>query len=210
MSSYVPKAGHTMLKAESRRILRQLSGKAFADSDILTGENGRPYLPGGGQDFNISHSGNISAVSCVKGENLRTGCDIQLVKARANTLKIAGKFFSPAEKKYILSNTDDTGSTANFFYVWALKECYIKLRGLSVFDIAQIPSFISESEPGGFNFSFGMPSSSPLSFFLYELADVQYILAAAIEGETNKPEIKWFSQGSLPVRSIAEIKANPA
>jgi len=209
LSSYVPKAGHAILREESRRILMQLNGKAFVESDILTGENGRPYFPGGAQDFNISHSANISAVSYVKGENLSTGCDIQLVKPRANTLKIADTYFSPAEKKYILSNTKDTGSTKKFFYIWALKECYIKLRGLSVFDITQTPSFISESNFENFYFSQDTPSSFPLSFFLYELAgpDEQYILAAAIEGKIHRPEIKWFSQSSLQVRSITEISS---
>jgi hypothetical protein len=53
--------------------------------------------------------------------------------------------------------------------------------------------------------------SSPrfLSFCLYELGELpaRYVLAAVREGEGNAPGIRWFSQETLPLISIAEIKA---
>jgi hypothetical protein len=186
-------------------------------SSIATEENGRPYFPDRGADFNISHSGNMAAVALIRSnaEKIRTGCDIQIVKPRLNAKEIAEKCFKAAERDYI---TDDV----KFFHIWTLKECYLKLNGLSVFDMEKVPAFIRENV-------FSFESSSPLTFFLYELsgADERYILASAAGGidekpelaaeratlhrsevsEGSPPELHWFSQGSLVVRSIAEINA---
>jgi hypothetical protein len=116
-------------------------------------------------------------------------------------MRIAKQFFSPSEQDYI--NQDET----RFFAIWVLKECYIKLKGLSVFDMAAAPSFIHSS--GRLRLQFD--DEIPLSFFLYSLdggPGKQYMLAAAVEGKGEfRPEIQWFSQDFLPVSSIAEINA---
>jgi phosphopantetheine--protein transferase-like protein len=199
LSSDTPKAERRkQLSAEGRRILSLLAGRTFAESDILRGENGRPYFPNCDEDINISHSGRITTVSFVKGSNVRTGCDVQKIQSRANTKKIAEEFFSVSEKDYIFSQKEN-GET-RFFEIWTLKECFIKLRGLSIFDMAKVPSFINVDDSGNYHFTLNETSSSPLSFYLYELAstDEQYILAVAIEGaECQEPEIKGFSQSRL-------------
>jgi phosphopantetheinyl transferase len=140
-------------------------------------------------------------VSFVRGSGLHTGCDIQLVRPRLNAAEIAGAYFSASEREYAFS-----GDEAGFFEIWVLKECFLKLRGFSVFDMPRAPSFISED--GRFGFS----GPDPLSFYLYELnlEDERYMLAAALEGADLVPAIRWFSQGSPPLRSIAEIKAAPS
>ena len=205
--------------AEGRRILSILKGSPLTEQDILKDDNGRPYLSGNrGQadsiDFNISHSGNMTAVSLVKGTGFRTGCDVQLVKNRTNTLKIAERFFSNSEVKYILSQKEKGNDTA-FFEIWTLKECYIKLRGLSVFDIGKIPSFFYENRDGAEtgSFAFYTDNTAPLSFYLYKLSDKakEYIMATAIEGTAElQPSIHWFSESILPCKSIVTIKAAPS
>ena len=207
--------------AEARRILSLFEGRPLAENDIAKEERGRPFFPGREADFSIAHSGSIIAVSRVKGGNLRTGCDVEQVRPRANMGEIAGDFFSASERKFIFSG--DELNAIRFYEIWTLKECYLKLRGLSVFDMAGSPSFISESfisdeGPGQPKdaFAFEAAVSSPLSFNLYGLsdgADQHYILATAIEGtDREQPEIRWFSQSFPICRSIAVIKAalNPA
>ena len=200
-----------LLSAEGLRILSLLEGRAVNAGDIAREENGRPFFPDRHSDFNISHSGNMAAVSLVTGAGcLRTGCDIQLVKPRAQAGKIAKGFFSEAERDYIFSRDSGGDDEAKFFHIWALKECYIKLRGFSVFFMNHCPSFISGE--GRERFAFGAPVTAPISFSIYELAspDGRYILAAAIEGAKEAaPEIRWFSQ-PLRDKSIAEIKAVPS
>jgi phosphopantetheinyl transferase len=207
-----------LLSAEGRRILSLLEGAPPADPESLPAanyiakdENGRPYFPDHRADFNISHSGAVTAVSLVKGDKLRTGCDVQAVKPRANTMKIPEGFFSAAEREYIFSREATKDNERKFFEIWTLKECFLKLRGLSVFDMQKAPSFVCNEGPEKGRFVFCAEVSTPLSFYVYELQSEpgdRYLLAVAIEGhEQPRPAIHWFSQSPLPVRSIAEIKA---
>jgi hypothetical protein len=187
--------------AEGKRILSLLEKRPLCKNDMLKNENGRPYFPCGNADFNISHSQNMVAVSHVSGMGIHTACDIQFVKPRANTMLIAGNFFTDSEREYILHNEK------RFFEIWTLKECFLKLHDFSVFNMKSAPSFIFGGE---FSIKcFHDSLSSPLSFFLYELGernDRQYMLSACIEGvEQPNPEIKWVSGSSLPCRNIAII-----
>jgi hypothetical protein len=185
-----------------------MTGRTLSDNDIALEENGRPYFPGGKEDFNISHSGVLTAVSLVTGEKLRAGCDVELVKPRAGTIKIAKELFTAQEKNYVMSANQD-GQSA-FFEIWTLKECYLKLKGLTVFEMKKTPSFVCEKD-GNFHFAFNTGTDTPLTFYLYELKGASgewYILAAAIEGAAQLlPELRWFSQPTLHARSIAEINA---
>jgi phosphopantetheinyl transferase len=189
------------LSAEARRVLSLIEGRELAENDIARDGQGRPYFPSGDADFSISHSGALAAVSYVKGA--RTGCDVELVRRRARALEIACMFFSVPEKEYISSQCGCNDK--RFFQIWTLKECFLKLNGLSVFDMAKVPSFISGGE-----LAFSAAVFSPLAFYLYELGDADscYMLATAFEGTVmEQPEVKWFSQFSLPCTSIAKINA---
>jgi 4'-phosphopantetheinyl transferase len=200
--------------AESRRLLSLLAGRSLNGNDIKLEENGRPYFADGGEDFNISHSGELTAVSLVSGDKLRTGCDVELVKPRAGIIRVAEEFFSAQERDYVLDSSQKQNNHTAFFEVWTLKECYLKLRGLSVADMKKTPSFICKKD-GNFFFAFNAETETPLSFYLYELKGASgelYILAAAIEGVIEGtgqllPELRWFSQSTLRARSIAEINA---
>ncbi|MDR2718912.1 MAG: 4'-phosphopantetheinyl transferase superfamily protein [Treponema sp.] len=177
------------LSAEARRILSP-------EGDIARDAAGRPFFPNRDADFSISHSGALAAVSLVEGKNLRTGCDVELVRPRSKARAIAQDFFTAPERDYIESggSFDET----RFYRIWTLKECFLKLRGLSVFDMAGAPSFIS----GDGQFAFSASGASPILFNIYELAGAgeRYILATALEGtEMEQPEIRWFSQDSLVV-----------
>ena len=239
MSNKQPKSAHSkLLSSEARRILSQLECRPIEENDIHKEENGRPFFPGHKTDFSISHSGAIAAVSLVKGGNFRTGCDIQIVEPRLRMREIAEEFFSAAERDYIGFSNENQIEMLRFFRIWTLKECYLKLRGLSVFNMGSSPSFISGEDRG--RFAFGAAVSAPLSFKLYELSchDEHYMLASVVEaiGLSSEsvlcrplpsagrglgvcrllmsdrllgpsPEIRWFSQSSLPLRSIAEINA---
>jgi len=205
------------LSAEARRILSQLEGRPITNKDIAREAGGRPFflnrkVQDRDTDFSISHSGALTVVSLVSGKSLRTGCDVELVRPRAGAGKIAEEFFTAPERDYI----ESAGSfdITRFYQIWTLKECFLKLRGLSVFDMAGVPSFISGEDSCRGQFKFGASGASPVLFNLYELsgsAGKRYMLASAIEGtETEQPQIRWFSQDSLDCKSIAKINAAPS
>jgi len=193
-----------ILSAEARRILSILADKpidTIADA-IAAEENGRPFFINNSMDFSISHSDAVVAVSFVQGKNIhetnvRTGCDIQLVQPRKNLKSIAEENFCAAEIDYIFSQDEAQLVSKRFFQIWTLKECYIKLRGLSVFDMPKVPSFISCDAPGKYFFAFNAGCSFSISFNLHELvfAGERYMLATAIEGGCGiQPEIRMFTQ----------------
>jgi len=198
----------TLASAAAMRILSLLEGQPIDENDIAREIQGRPFFTSRDIDFNISHSGLLVAVAHIRGRNQRTACDIEHVRPRAGIPEITKSFFSAHEIKYIFPG--GKFNQVRFFQIWTLKECFLKLRGLSVFDIAVAPSFISGKE---LHFTYNAPSLSPLSFRLYELSDnsgERYILATAIEGaEQTWPEIQWFSQSAFNCKIIAEIKAAP-
>jgi len=204
---------HKLLSASARRILSLCEGKPITDVDIAREESGRPFfsLYKGKKrdtDFSISHSGALTAVSLVKGKNLRTGCDVEFVRPRKRAKEIALEFFTAQERDYIEAGV--SFDMTRFYYIWTLKECFLKLKGLSVFDMRGVPSFISYEDKG--QFVFDVVDSSSIFFNLYELTgstDERYILATAIEGLEEQPEIRWFSQDFLDCKSIAKIKAAP-
>jgi hypothetical protein len=203
------------LSVEARRILSLCEGRPITDDNIAREKSGRPFFQGSDTDFNISHSGALTAVSLVRGKQLRTGCDVELVRPRAKAKEIAEEFFTVPERDYIESR--DNLDITRFYQIWTLRECFLKLWGLSVFDMAGAPSFICGIEPevrGPSQFALGTAVSSPLSFNLYELSDNaggRYILATAIAGtEIEQPEIRWFSQDFLDCKSIANINAAPS
>jgi len=187
-------------RAEARRILSVCEGRPITEDDIAAEAEGRPFFPNSDTDFSISHSGSLTAVSLVRGKNLRTGCDVERIRHRAKAKEIAEEFFTAPERDYIESGGHF--NETRFYEIWTLKECYLKIRGLSVFDMAKAPSFISSEGTYTFNFD----GSSKILFNLYELTgsgDEHYILATAIEGtEEYQPEIRWFSQGCLEICKI--------
>jgi len=195
------------LSAEARRILSQCESRNLTNEDISREAGGRPFFPDSDTDFSISHSGDLAAVSLVRGKGLRTGCDVELVRPRAKARKIAEDYFAAAERDYIESG--GSFDLMRFYQIWTLKECFLKLKGLSVFDMRGVPSFINGVEPAVHGlYAFDVSGAFPLSFNLYELtgnAGECYILATAIEGkEAEQPEIRWFSPEALSCKSIAK------
>lgn len=109
-----------------------LINRAFCDigrrdllNKIAVLENGRPGLPeAAGIDFNVSHSGDMAV--CVLSDS-PVGCDIQLMKP--TDARIAKRFFSEDEKKYVFADDNPSEITDRFYKIWTRKEAFTKLTG---------------------------------------------------------------------------------
>jgi phosphopantetheinyl transferase len=173
--------------------------------EILYEPGGRPYFLDYHADFNISHSRNMVAAALqVRG---RVGCDIQYLAPNKCFIEISRRFFHAAEQAYI--EQDPAAQKQNFYRIWVLKEAWLKLHGLSVFDMAKAPAF-----------SIGGNQSSMdkrgVDFFLYELSspagEESYMLAAARQRTSSsdgeaEPEIRWFSDAVLTLNKVENIYA---
>jgi hypothetical protein len=118
----------------------------------------------------------------------------------------------------------------SFYLLWVLKEAYLKLRGLSILDIARAPAFLpapaspgnpfagersrkpGEALEGEYVFPQGPGDGPDLVFFAYEIDDAPggpYSLAVCRDGAgpPGEPEILRFSREMPPLTPAAIIRA---
>jgi phosphopantetheinyl transferase len=85
---------------------------------------GKPYLKGGDYHFSLSHSGNW--LSLMINKEKPVGVDLEVIKDR-DFLKLAGRFFSPLEKKWL--EEDPYNRSGRFYQIWTQKEAVLKATG---------------------------------------------------------------------------------
>jgi phosphopantetheinyl transferase len=185
---------------------------------------GRPFFADGHADFNISHSRNMVAAAIrMSNEKLamsnekplsllpgRIGCDVQYCSPGKSFGAISRRFFHAEEQAYI--EGDPATRVRNFFRIWVLKEAWLKLYGLSVFDMEKVPAFIIGGipQPG--------TDKNGLVFFLYELSPADlasgesYMFAVACQRASSsdggaEPEIRWFSDTTLTLNRVENVYA---
>ncbi|MBL4913458.1 4'-phosphopantetheinyl transferase superfamily protein [Shewanella schlegeliana] len=114
------------------------------------GEKGKPRLSEAqflqtGLHFNISHSGDWLVVGIGKQQSdnddtsndkptasrLEFGVDIERSRASTNILSILSHYFSEPEKQALFALPNEL-QRERFFDLWALKESYIKAKGLGL------------------------------------------------------------------------------
>jgi len=112
-----------------RRALGEVLGVAPATLRFTTGEAGRPYLTGGGPDFNLSHSGRWAAVAI--SPRGRVGIDVEVVRPLSDLWGVARSVFTAAECE-VLAPLAEPERVAPFFRGWTRKEALLKASGLGI------------------------------------------------------------------------------
>lgn len=183
-------AGQPKPHEEGRRILSLLNARAGGDEPLPVEKEsgGRPFFSDGRADFNISHSRNMTAAAWVPSG--RIGCDVQYLDPSKSYVQISRRFFHSEEQSCVEQAGEE--GIRSFYRIWVLKEAWLKLHGLSVFDMAKAPLFSIGRGKGDFE------------SFLYELespAGEKYMLALVRDHlcETE-PEFLWFSERVLTIR----------
>jgi hypothetical protein len=210
---------------EGQRVLRLLDRDHTGNAVIRTETLGRPYFADCHADFNISHSRFLAAVSFRRDRNprsglpYRTGCDVEYLNPRQTTHneRIIRRFFDPEEQSYINASATGLEYQRRFFRIWTLKECFIKLKGLSVVAMPEAPVFSlapdfplaamdTKARSASYRLNRNSRNNPSLVFYLFELGTEQtdqYILATAWETNPEEnpqaPELRWFSPETLPV-----------
>lgn len=109
-------------------LARYVGGKA-GEILLVAGEHGRPRLadPSAATlDFNWSHCADHAAVALAHG--LAPGIDIERLDERANALRLAQRFFHPAEIAALAALPAQARSRA-FLELWTAKEALMKAIG---------------------------------------------------------------------------------
>jgi 4'-phosphopantetheinyl transferase len=87
---------------------------------IVTTERGKPHLPGGELEFNVSHSGDLALIAVSTAGPI--GVDLEQHRELAGP-SIARRFFTPAEAAIV-----DADPNA-LFRIWVRKEAWAKAHG---------------------------------------------------------------------------------
>ncbi|MBL4700985.1 MAG: 4'-phosphopantetheinyl transferase superfamily protein [Phycisphaeraceae bacterium] len=104
---------------------------------------GKPFLPQTPVHFNVSHSKDIALIAICP--DLVLGVDIEQVQPRNSFLKLAQRFFAPAEFQAISQLPQPLQLTA-FYSTWTRKEAFVKATakgialGLDRFEVNVDPS----------------------------------------------------------------------
>ncbi|MDR2612381.1 MAG: 4'-phosphopantetheinyl transferase superfamily protein [Deltaproteobacteria bacterium] len=108
-------------------LLRKCLGVS-GDSDLIAGPLGRPELSLPGPFFNLSHSGDFTALAlCRDGP---CGLDIEPVDRASRRDLLAARVFSPEERELLASHLADRSL---FYILWTRKESLLKAAGLGLF-----------------------------------------------------------------------------
>ncbi len=120
--------------------------KGIAPSDwcFEYGEKGKPSLIQEqreltGLEFNISHSGDWLVIAVIKhsldetsmADNIELGVDIERYRTSTNIYPILNHYFTKDESESLLT-LNENDQRERFFDLWALKESYIKAKGLGL------------------------------------------------------------------------------
>ena len=102
-----------------RRLLARVTGRS--SHEIVTADSGKPFCVDG-PAISIAHS--ADTVVCAVTDDGETGIDVELPTRPRDAAKIARRFFTDEEAKWIAEDPDD-----RFLTLWVIKEAWLKATG---------------------------------------------------------------------------------
>lgn len=131
-----PRQRFVACRGALRQILAAYSGVAPSTLAFQYGPHGKPELLLGDTDpsmpaieFNVSHSRHLGLLAFAPA--VTVGIDIEECNPTVKILKLAERFFAPAETDE-LKNLPAKKQLAGFYRGWTCKEAYIKATGLGL------------------------------------------------------------------------------
>ncbi|PPD43448.1 MAG: 4'-phosphopantetheinyl transferase [Methylocystis sp.] len=121
-NSYI--AAHALLRAE----LSKRAGLPPQDWRFAAAAHGKPFLIDAPRDmrFSLSHTRGMVAVAICEGVDI--GVDVEPSDRRAESMKLAERFFAP-EEVTLLRTVEGEARRDMFFAIWTLKEAVVKATG---------------------------------------------------------------------------------
>lgn len=108
----------------------QQTGTAPEQIQLHRDEHGRPNLVAPADyDLNWSHSGQLLLMAY--GQHVQLGVDIEFLRARAQALTLAQRFFTEEEANALAVLPEDDMQRA-FIHLWCIKEAILKAHGRGI------------------------------------------------------------------------------
>jgi 4'-phosphopantetheinyl transferase len=166
-------------RAQLRLLLSRYLGEPAASLRFAYGAFEKPYVPGCGLQFNVSHSADILLIALTRAGEL--GVDVEALGTDLAGEQIAERFFSPREVAVLRALPSELQATA-FLTCWTRKEAFIKARGdglslaLDSFDVTLAPGQPAALERTAWS------QDEPRKWCLADLSDVDtgYVAALAV------------------------------
>lgn len=118
-----------------RNMTTAFIGVPPAEMEISLGPRGKPrFTRLADVHFSLSHSGSLAA--CALGP-VPLGVDLEVVRERRGWVDIAKAFFS--EQEQLCLETRGAEALGTFYHFWTRKEAWLKLHGLSVWQVGKAP-----------------------------------------------------------------------
>lgn len=117
-----------------RRVLSRYTSMNVDEIHFAAGEHGKPALsvpasPSEDLRFSLSHSAEYALIAVARGREV--GVDVEVRKANLECLKLAERFFAPAETCAMATLHGDAQQRL-FYRLWTAKEAYLKGRGVGL------------------------------------------------------------------------------
>lgn len=124
----VPKHGWRYVAAHAhlRWLLAQRLGCRPVEVAFERSAHGKPYLAGRPLHFNLSDSSRLGLIGLCPTQEL--GVDIEVVRPDRDVLRLARRFFNPAETAWLESQPARERAYA-FCRLWTCKEAWMKADG---------------------------------------------------------------------------------
>lgn len=180
---------------------------------FTAGAEGKPAIEASqapeGLRFNLANTAGL--VVCGLTRESEIGVDVEDMRRRGETVKIANRFFSPAEAS-ALRGLPEARQRERFFRYWTLKEAYIKGRGLGLkipldqfsFDLDESRSQEDPRIAIEFDGALGREDDAVRWAFWQARRAERHMLAVGIRSEAAAPALRLRLR---PVSSLSELIA---
>ena len=183
----------------ARGILRQLLGNYLQLSperiEFEYGDRGKPRLATSVAEsslqFNISHSEEYALYGFTHHHLI--GVDLEYLREMKDAVKLAERFFSPREFKFLASLTEKQQRKV-FFQLWTAKEAYLKAIGTGLTNsLASIDiSFDQAGNPNLLSIEGDLGATA--NWFMYPcVPETNYVATVAIKTQTNGQQIDFWN-----------------
>lgn len=144
-----------LTRAVLRTVLASYTAQSPESLSFDYSAQGKPALRNGPSDlrFNVSHTEGLAVLALVREREI--GVDAEKIRPQPDAQKLAKRFFSPQEQRFLEKLSGDQLQKA-FFRCWTRKEAYIKAKGeglsipLHAFDVSleeDLPAALVATRP---------------------------------------------------------------